>query len=163
MGKGSDVALGRIPVPVPVPKIPLAVGSKVELRLFLVVVLRKIPVPMPVPVPMMPLPVGAGVLVKLPLVVGLREIPVPVPIIPFPDKESNDEGKVYDPWEMLAVGSEELIAIGVALIVPRTVALLDTVGKPPVKPALVALLEIDGLPEGVKLGMLKKYITLPVE
>ena len=88
---------------------------------------------------------------------------MPVPMIPLPDKESNVEGKGYGPWVMLAAGSEELVAIGVALMVPKRVALLDTVGKPLVELALVALLETDGLPEGVKLGMLKEYTRLPVE
>lgn len=57
-----------------------------------------------------------------------------------------------------------MAARGLALMVPKEVALLDIDGKPLIEPKVVALLEIDGLPEGVKMGgKLKEYTILPVE
>ena len=53
VGKGSEAALWKIPMPVPVPMIPLPVGNRAREKLPLMVALWKIPVP----VPIIPLPV----------------------------------------------------------------------------------------------------------
>ena len=99
-------------------------------------------------VPATPLPVGNGAEVRFPLVVALWKIPVPLPIVPLPDREKIDNGNGYGPRVTLGVGSLELAVMGVALIVPTEVALLDIDGKPLLEPMVVALLDTDGLPEG---------------